>query len=99
MSEDFSTFKAKLLLALEKNMVPVSDKIEKLRSCLSGAALSLVPEKTTDFEAALETLQSAFGNPERVLSVRINEIKKVGKCPPEVLNGKRNYSANYWNYL
>ena len=93
MSEDFSTFKAKLLLALEKNMVPVSDKIEKLRSCLSGAALSLVPEKTTDFEAALETLQSAFGNPERVLSVRINEIKKVGKCPPEVLNGKRNYSA------
>ena len=43
--EDFSAFKRKLLLALEKNRVPVSDKVEKLRTCLSGQALALVPEK------------------------------------------------------
>ena len=79
-SEDFATFKAKLLLAFEKNMVPVSDKIEKLRTCLTGPALALVPEKSSDFAKALETLADAFGNPERVLSVRIGELKKVGKC-------------------
>ena len=52
--EDFSTFKTKLTTALEKNRVPVSDKVEKLRSCLTGQALALVPEKTKDFTAALE---------------------------------------------
>ena len=91
--EDFTVFKSKLILALEKNMVPTSDKVEKLRTCLSGAALALVPEKTSDFLKAMEVLADAFGNPERVLSVRISDIKKLGKCPPEVINGKRNYSA------
>ena len=91
--EDFSTFKSKLLLAMEKNMIPASDKIEKLRSCLSGAALALVPEKSHDFLKALEVLGDAFGNPERVLQVRLGDIKKLGKCPPEVVNGKRNFSA------
>ena len=91
--EDFSTFKSKLLLAFEKNMVPASDKVEKLRTCLFGDAIALVPEKTSDFLRAMDILADAFGNPERVLSVRINDIKKLGKCPPEVVNGKRNYSA------
>ena len=91
--EDFATFKSKLLLAFEKNMVPAADKVEKLRTCLSGPALALVPEKTTDFTRAMEVLADAFGNPERVLSVRMTDIKKLGKCPAEVVNGKRNYSA------
>ena len=91
--EDFPTFKSKLLLALEKNRVPLSDKVEKLRGCLSGQALSLVPEKTKDFSAALEVLADAFGNPEKVLAVKIAEFKKLGKCPPETLNGKLNYQA------
>ena len=51
--EDFTTFKSKLMLALEKNRVAAADKIDKLRSCLSGQALALVPEKTKDFNAAL----------------------------------------------
>ena len=91
--EDFSTFKAKLLLAFEKNMIPASDKVEKLRACLSGAALALVPEKTHDFNKALEVLRDAYGNPERVLAVRLSDIKKLGKCPPEVVNGRRNFNA------
>ena len=86
-SEDFSIFKSKLLLAFEKNMVPVSDKIEKLRSCLSGPALALVPEKSTDFTKAMETLGDAFGNPERVLSVRIGELKKLGSVRLKLLTG------------
>ena len=60
---------------------------------MSGPALSLVPEKTSDFTKALETLNDAFGNPERILTVRIGELKKVGKCPPEILNGKRNFAS------
>ena len=91
--EDFSTFKNKLTVAFEKNRVPVADKIEKLRSCLSGQALALVPEKTKDFNSAMDILSDAFGNAEKVLAVRINELKKLGKCPSETVNGKMNYSS------
>ena len=66
--EDFSIFKSKLLLALEKNRVPASDKVEKLRSCLSGQALALVPENAKDFSAALEVLADAFRDPKKVLA-------------------------------
>ena len=91
--EDFSIFKSRLLLALEKNRVAAADKVEKLRSCLSDQALALVPEKTKDFFAAMEVLADVFGNPEKVLAVRMADLKKLGKCPPETLNGKWNYQA------
>ena len=93
IGENFLEFKNKLILAFEKNRIPVSDKVEKLRTCLSGEALSLVPEKTKDFSAAIENLEKAYGNAENVLQTRVNDIKKLGKCPPEVLNGKKNLSA------
>ena len=28
-----------------------------------------------------------------MLAVRLNDIKKLGKCPPEVVNGRRNFQA------
>ena len=93
LGEDFSTFKSKLLLGLEKNRVAATDKIEKLRSCLSGQALALVPEKSKDFDAAMKVLADAFGDSEKVLAARINELKSLGKCPPETSNGKLNYKA------
>ena len=92
-NEDFFTFKRKLVSAFEKNRVPVEDKVEKLRSCLSGEALSLVPEKTGSFTSAMEVLEKAYGNSERVLQVRMEEIKRLGKCPPEILNTRRNFSS------
>ena len=52
-----------------------------------------MPEKSKDFNAALEVLADAFGNPEKLLAVKIAEIKKLGKCPPETLNGKLNYQS------
>ena len=55
--EDFLTFKKKLLAAFEKNRVPVSDKVEKLRTCLSGEALALVPEKPRISTQLLKTLR------------------------------------------
>ena len=91
--EDFFSFKNKLYLAFEKNRVPVEDKVEKLRSSLSGEALSLVPEKTINFAAAIEVLEKAYGNSERVLQVRMDEIRRLGKCPAEIVNDKRNFSA------
>ena len=92
-NEDFATFKSKLTSALEKNRVAVADKVEKLRGCLSGQALSLVPEKTKDFDAALKVLGDAYGNSEKLTAVKINELKKLGKCPPETVNGKLNYHS------
>ena len=91
--EDFFTFKKKLKLAFEKNRVPVEDKVEKLRSCLAGEALSLVPEKTVNFAAAMDVLEKAYGNSERVLQVRMEEIRRLGKCPAEIINDKRNFAA------
>ena len=88
-----SSFKKKLLLAFDKNRVPVSDKVEKLRASLSGEALALVPEKTKDFIAAMENLEKAYGNTENVLQSRMGDIKKLGRCPPEVLNGKKIFAA------
>ena len=70
LGEDFSTFKSKLLLGLEKNRVAATDEIEKLRSCLSGQALALVPEKFKDFDAAMKVLADAFGDSEKVLGDR-----------------------------
>ena len=93
VGEDFATFKSKLLLALEKNRVAAADKVEKLRSCLSGQALSLVPEKTKEFDTALQVLAEAYGNAEKLLAVKVNELKKLGKCPPETINGKLNYQS------
>ena len=92
LGEDFAAFKIKLLVALEKNRVPVSDKFEKLRTCLSGQALALVPEKAKDFDSALNVLSDAFGNSEKVLAVRIAELKKFSS-PPDTVNGKLNYST------
>ena len=91
--EDFLTFKKKLLLAFEKNRVPVSDKIEKLRACLSGEALALVPEKSKEFNDAIANLEKAYGNTENVLQSRMLDLKRLGRCPPEILNGKRNFAA------
>ena len=91
--EDFFTFKKKLIIAFEKNRVPVADKVEKIRTCLSGEALALVPEKTKDFKAAIENLEKAYGNAENVLQSRIGDIKQLGRCPPEIMNGNRNFAA------
>ena len=91
--EDYLTFKKKLLLAFEKNRVPVEDKVEKLRNVLTGEALALVPEKTKDFKTAIEILDKAFANPENVLQSRMAEIKILGRCPPEIINGRRNFAS------
>ena len=45
LGEDFAAFKSKLLLALEKNWVPVSHKVEKLLTCISVQASALVSGK------------------------------------------------------
>ena len=63
--EYFATFKSKLLLAFEKNMTPSADRVESLRSCLSGAALALVPEKK----------QMTLPRP-LILSERLLEVRK-----------------------
>ena len=64
-----------------------------MRSCLHvyQYRLRVVSEKTKDFDSALNVLSEEFGNQEKVLAVRIAELKKLGKCPLETVNGKLNY--------
>ena len=68
----------------------------KLRNCVLvylDRLWLLFQKKTKDFNSALDVLSDAFGNSQRVLAVRIAELKKLGKCPPETVNGKPNYST------
>ena len=52
-----------------------------------------MPVKTKEFGVAIENLEKAYGNAEKVLQSRLADIKKLGKCPAEVQNGKRNFDG------
>ena len=54
----------------------------KLRECLSGAALTLVPKSTvTTIDEAWAILKKSYGDAYRVIKYRKEELMKVGKMP------------------
>ena len=79
--EDWTIFREKLEKALNANRVKTSDKCDKLRECLRGHARNLVPNTQTDFEAAMNALEKAFGDSSRLLNVKIASLKKLGFLP------------------
>ena len=80
-SECFQDFEEKLVKVLKNNKVRQDDKVDKLRSCLSGKAESLVPKTQKSFDNAMEALRKAFGDPTRLMRFRMQELKKLGKLP------------------
>ena len=83
-SEDFALFKSKVQKAFETNRVIMSDRITKLRSCLKGNALSLVPESSVkSIDDAWSALESAYGSPERLMRSKKDAIAKLGSIPKE----------------
>ena len=71
-SECFLKFKDKMERAFKSNRVPKVDQVDKLREQLSGFALSLVPDSVKDIEVAFKSLEDQWGDPERVLTSRLN---------------------------
>ena len=83
-NEDFNLFKTKVEKAFETNRVIMSDRVSKLRSCLRGNALSLVPESSVkSISDAWTALEAAYGAPERLMRSKKEAISKLGLIPKE----------------
>ena len=86
--QDFIKFKDEILKGFVTNRVSKADQLAKLRTCLSGHALNLVPQSTvTQIETAWIVLNTAFGNPTRLLKYKREELLKVGPMPGENQKG------------
>ena len=80
-SQCFFTFEEKVRRCLKSNRVPQRDQTAKLRENLSGHPLNLVPESMQDVDIAFNALRTRYGDEERVLEVRVAELKKMGALP------------------
>ena len=74
-------YEEKMIRALTINKVPLIDQVAKIRESLSGHSLVLVPESIKLAKVAFQTLCSRYGDEDRVLTNRLNELKKSGKRP------------------
>ena len=77
--QDFAAFKEKMLVRFRKNKICKSDQLDKLRECLKGQALRLVPQSVKKIDDAWSTLNNAFGDPSRLLQYRLNQLKMLGQ--------------------
>ena len=48
---------------------------------MSGHPLALVPESIKNVETAFSELRARYGDEERVLGLRVSELKKLGPQP------------------
>ena len=75
--------------ALEKNRIPESDQLDKLRENIKGQALKRVPETIKSLETAWNNLSEAFGSPIIVLKERLKSLSKLGHLPPDANPAKQ----------
>ena len=66
---------------LKANRVPRRDQAAKLREQLSRHALGLVPESIQDVKIAFDAFRMRYGDEERVLGLRVAELKKLWSLP------------------
>ena len=85
-SQCFFSFKEKVLRCLKSNKVPRVDQPAKLRELLTGHLLALVPESIKTIEDAFAALGDRYGDEERVLGLRMAELKKLGTVPEKYRN-------------
>ncbi len=76
-SQCYLKWEEKMIRALRVNRVPAVDQVAKIRKVLSGHPLNMVPESIQTAKAAFDTLRSPYGDEERVLALRIKELKKL----------------------
>ena len=73
--EDVYKFKEKILQAVFDSQTREKDKVDVLRSYLSGDAKTLIGTHFTDINKALETLEEYFGHPDRIWENKLSIIK------------------------
>ena len=74
-------YEEKMTRALKVNKVPMVDQVAKIRASLSGHPLNLVPESMKLAKDAFQALRDRYGDEDRVLRLRVKELKKCGKRP------------------
>ena len=95
--EDFKDFKDKVKKAFMQNRVTKADKLDKLRSCLHGNALGLVPISLTgNIDKAWEALDNAYGDPVRLISFKMNALRELGPMPKQNSKGGFNAIAEWY---
>ena len=83
LNEDFSKFKDKFENAAKLNKTSKTVQLTKLRECLSGYPLSLVPETTSDVITAFNVLSQLYGNVSRVLAFQKKKLAELGTFPDD----------------
>ena len=81
-SQCYFKYEEEMRRALKVNKVPLVDQVSKIRASLSGHPLSMVPESVKLAEDAFKTLRQRYGDEERVLVLRLKDLKKSGDRPP-----------------
>ena len=80
--EDFHLFKEEMDRGFIQNRISKVDQLLKLRECLFGHALALVPKSTiTTIDEAWSVLKKSYGDAYRIIKFRKDELMKVGKFP------------------
>ena len=97
-SEDFMKFKDEIKRGFVINRICRADQLAKLRECLRGYPLKLVPESTvTKIEAAWDVLDQAYKDPTRVMRYKWGELLKLQYLPKESPKGYKNQIEWYMN--
>ena len=96
--EDFSKWKELVERAFVKNRVAKDDKLLKLREILKGHAKKLVPYSMTNtIDDAWKALESAYGDPSKLMQNRKDALSKLGQLPKD--NAKGGLKAKVEWYL
>ena len=98
--EDFHQFREEMNRGFIQNRISIADQLPKLRECLSGAALALVPKSTiTTVDEAWTVLKKSYGDAYRIIKFRKEELMKVGKFPKLNERNKGGYNQQIAWYL
>ena len=74
IEENFSKFREKFENAAKLNRASRTVQLTKLRECLSGYPLKLVPETTSDITEAFRIFTELYGNVSRVLAFQKKKL-------------------------
>ena len=83
IEENFAKFKEKFEHAAKLNRSSRTVQLTKLRECLSGYPLTLVPETTLDITTAFARLTDLYGNVSRVLAFQKKKLSELGTFPSD----------------
>ena len=71
---------------MKTNKVPAVDQVAKIRDNLSLHPLQVVPESVKSTKDAIATIKSRYGDKDRVIMLRVKELKKMGPKPDKFSN-------------